>query len=101
VAVVITTFDSDEDLNHHKLQQEVNILGSISHPNVVMLLGYCNQDRKLLLVYEFIQSGSLENHLFPSMNIINTSKLKYLCFLLKKTKVKPLSWDTRLKIAIN
>jgi serine/threonine protein kinase len=48
------------------LQSEVNFLGRLSHPNLVRLLGYCVEDRELLLVYEFMPKGSLENHLFRS-----------------------------------
>ncbi|KAL4572611.1 hypothetical protein LXL04_019391 [Taraxacum kok-saghyz] len=64
------------------LQSEVNFLGRLSHPNLVKLLGYCREDIDLLLVYEFMQKGSLENHLF------------------RRGSVEPLSWDLRLKIAI-
>ncbi|KAL3615747.1 putative serine/threonine-protein kinase pix13 [Castilleja foliolosa] len=46
-------------------QSEVNFLGRLSHPNLVKLLGYgWEDDSELLLIYEFMQKGSLENHLF-------------------------------------
>jgi len=48
------------------MQSEVNFLGRISHPNLVKLLGYSMDDNELLLVYEFMSKGSLENHLFRS-----------------------------------
>ncbi|XP_044470798.1 probable serine/threonine-protein kinase PIX13 [Mangifera indica] len=64
-------------------QSEVNFLGSLSHPNLVKLLGYCWEDKELLLVYEFMQRGSLENHLFR-----------------RNPSIEPLSWDIRLKIAV-
>lgn len=48
------------------VQSEINFLGRLSHPNLVKLLGYCWEDAELLLVYEFMQKGSLENHLFRS-----------------------------------
>ena len=48
------------------LQSEINFLGRLSHPNLVKLLGYCWEDKELLLVYEFMAKGSLENHLFRS-----------------------------------
>ena len=48
------------------LQSEVNFMGRLSHPNLVRLLGYCVEDRELLLVYEYMPRGSLENHLFRS-----------------------------------
>ncbi|KAJ9557711.1 hypothetical protein OSB04_012325 [Centaurea solstitialis] len=76
-------------LNHESVQgfqewqSEVNFLGRLSHPNVVKLLGYCRDERDLLLVYEFLQKGSLENHLFR-----------------RSSSVQPLSWDLRMKIAI-
>lgn len=76
-------------LNHESVQgfqewqSEVNFLGRLSHPNLVKLLGYCREDKDLLLVYEFLQKGSLENHLFR-----------------RSSAVEPLSWDLRLKIAI-
>lgn len=53
-----------------KMQAEVDFLGKISHPNLVKLLGYCLEDNELLLVYEFMSKGSLENHLFRSKNVI-------------------------------
>jgi serine/threonine protein kinase len=49
-----------------QVQSEVNFLGRLQHPNLVKLLGYCGEDRELLLVYEFMAKGSLENHLFRS-----------------------------------
>ena len=51
------------------VQPEVNFLGRLSHPNLVKLLGNCWEDRELLLIYEFMQKGSLENHLFGSKSL--------------------------------
>ncbi|KAJ6829891.1 putative serine/threonine-protein kinase PIX13 [Iris pallida] len=64
-------------------QSEVNFLGRLSHPNLVRLLGYCWEDKELLLVYEFMAKGSLENHLFR-----------------RGAAFEPLSWSLRLKIVI-
>ena len=54
-----------------QVQSEVNFLGKLSHPNLVKLLGYCGEDKELLLVYEFMSKGSLENHLFRSKRLIS------------------------------
>ncbi|KAA8537406.1 hypothetical protein F0562_026907 [Nyssa sinensis] len=62
-------------------QSEVKFLGKFSHPNLVRLLGYCWEDKEFLLVYEYMQKGSLENHLFSK-------------------GAEPLPWDIRLKIAL-
>ncbi|CAL5416244.1 unnamed protein product [Camellia sinensis] len=71
---------SDVHQSHSKASK-VKCLGKFSHPNLVKLLGYCWEDDQLLLIYEYMQKGSLESHLF-------------------KRGLEPLSWKTRLNIAI-
>ena len=39
-------------------------LSQLHHPNLVKLIGFCIENDQRLLVYEFMQRGSLENHLF-------------------------------------
>lgn len=43
---------------------EVEVLSCAQHRNVVMLIGYCIEDKRRLLVYEFICNGSLDSHLY-------------------------------------
>ncbi|CAA0830962.1 Protein kinase superfamily protein [Striga hermonthica] len=62
---------------------EVLMLSLLHHPNLVNLIGYCTDGDQRLLIYEFMSMGSLENHLFD----VEPGK-------------KPLSWSTRLKIAV-
>lgn len=60
------------------------MLGRLSHPNIVSLLGYCNDEKhEYLLVYSYI-NRSLGGCLYPEAP--NT--------------VGPLSWGTRLRIMI-
>ncbi|KAG6595325.1 Receptor-like cytoplasmic kinase 176, partial [Cucurbita argyrosperma subsp. sororia] len=49
---------------HKEWLAEINYLGQLSHPNLVKLIGYCFEDDHRLLLYEFMQKGSAENHLF-------------------------------------
>ncbi|KAH0680723.1 hypothetical protein KY284_021808 [Solanum tuberosum] len=80
VAVKKSNPDSEQGLK--EWQAEVKFLGKFSHPNLVKLIGYCWEEKTFLLVYEHMQKGSLESHLF------------------RKEGAEALSWDTRLKIAI-
>lgn len=48
------------------MQAEVIILGQLKHPNLVHLIGYCCEDDHRLLVYEYMERGNLEEHLFQS-----------------------------------
>ncbi|XP_059636557.1 inactive protein kinase SELMODRAFT_444075-like isoform X2 [Cornus florida] len=60
---------------------EVRVLSCAQHRNVVMLIGFCVESKKRVLVYEYICNGSLDFHLHGN----------------KRT---PLDWQSRLKIAI-
>lgn len=42
---------------------EVMTLGSVDHPNLVKLIGFCTEGDQRLLVYEYMPLGSLEDHL--------------------------------------
>ncbi|XP_009592152.1 putative serine/threonine-protein kinase PBL3 [Nicotiana tabacum] len=66
---------------HKEWVTEVNYLGQLRHPNLVKLIGYCIEGDDRLLVYEFMPKGSLENHLF-------------------RRGPQPLTWSTRIKVAI-
>ncbi|KAL5557403.1 hypothetical protein UlMin_039639 [Ulmus minor] len=81
--VAIKKLNSESMQGFQEWQSEVNFLGRLAHPNLVKLIGYCWEDKELLLVYEFLQKGSLENHLFR-----------------RNPAIEPLSWDRRLQIAI-
>ncbi|OWM81549.1 hypothetical protein CDL15_Pgr007587 [Punica granatum] len=71
---------------------KIQLFGSLSHPNLIPLLGYCLNHSEMLLVYEFSESyTSLEYHLFNSP--LDTRDKK-------KDALPPLSWDKRLKIAV-
>ncbi|CAI9100543.1 OLC1v1037669C1 [Oldenlandia corymbosa var. corymbosa] len=60
---------------------EVEVLSCAQHRNVVMLIGFCVEGGKRLLVYEFICNGSLDAHLYGQ-------------------KGDPLDWSARRKIAV-
>ncbi|KAI3731494.1 hypothetical protein L1987_62682 [Smallanthus sonchifolius] len=60
---------------------EILILSSLNHPNLVKLHGYCSDPRGLLLVYEYVPNGTLSDHLHVYGK-------------------KCLSWQLRLDIAL-
>ncbi|KAF4365365.1 hypothetical protein F8388_012515, partial [Cannabis sativa] len=81
IAVAVKKSNPDSSQGLREWQAEVKFLGKFSHPNLVKLLGYCWEENQFLLVYEYMQKGSLENHLF-------------------RKGAEPLPWSTRLHIAI-
>ncbi|KAI7990852.1 L-type lectin-domain containing receptor kinase IX.1 [Camellia lanceoleosa] len=49
---------------------EVKIISRLRHRNLVQLLGWCHDKNELLLVYEFMENGSLDNHLFNEKSML-------------------------------
>uniref|UniRef100_A0A0E0BAU2 non-specific serine/threonine protein kinase n=1 Tax=Oryza glumipatula TaxID=40148 RepID=A0A0E0BAU2_9ORYZ len=80
--VAVKVHDGDNSFQgHREWLAEVIFLGHLSHPNLVRLVGYCCEGDHRLLVYEYMPRGSVESHLFSRV-------------------MAPLSWATRMKIAL-
>ncbi|KAL2920859.1 putative receptor protein kinase ZmPK1 [Bienertia sinuspersici] len=59
---------------------EVSTIGKIYHMNLARMWGFCSEKKHRLLVYEYVENGSLDKHLF-----------------LPKTR---LGWKDRFKVAL-
>ncbi|KAG0591187.1 hypothetical protein KC19_1G156900 [Ceratodon purpureus] len=68
-----------------QFQTEVQTIGSVSHPNLVRLHGFCSDEQHQMLVYEFVANRSLERFLFHDGGWKHHHHL---------------DWPTRLSIAI-
>lgn len=66
-----------------EFRSEVAIMGAIHHFNILRLLGFCAQGKHRLLVYEYMENGSLDHWLFKNP---------------KRQSI--LSWSVRWKIAL-
>ncbi|KAL7227613.1 hypothetical protein ACSBR1_022476 [Camellia fascicularis] len=49
---------------------EVKIISQLRHRNLVQLIGWCHEKRELLLVYDFMENGSLDYHLFKEKSLL-------------------------------
>ncbi|XP_049365921.1 LEAF RUST 10 DISEASE-RESISTANCE LOCUS RECEPTOR-LIKE PROTEIN KINASE-like 1.5 [Solanum verrucosum] len=56
---------------------EILILSSINHPNLVKLHGYCSDPRGLLLVYDYVPNGTLADHLHGNKNLYKRGSLTW------------------------
>ncbi|KAK1285017.1 putative receptor protein kinase ZmPK1 [Acorus calamus] len=63
---------------------EVSTIGKINHMNLVRMYGFCSEDKHRLLVYEYLEKGSLDKLLFNWSGTGDTL----------------LGWKQRFKIAI-
>ncbi|XP_061996960.1 probable receptor-like protein kinase At2g23200 [Rosa rugosa] len=62
-----------------EFETEIIVLSKIRHRHLVSLIGYCNERSEMILVYEFMEKGTLRDHLYDS-------------------DVPRLSWKQRLEI---
>ena len=49
---------------------EVSIISRLRHRNLVQLIGWCHGGEDLLLVYDLMQCGSLDTHLYRPDSVL-------------------------------
>ncbi|EEF42012.1 Serine/threonine-protein kinase PBS1, putative [Ricinus communis] len=81
--VAVKLMDQGGKQGEEEFKVEVELLSHLRSPYLLALIGFCSDSNHKLLVYDFMENGGLQEHLYP------TSAMHLR-----------LDWETRLRIAL-
>ncbi|KAF8046896.1 hypothetical protein N665_3345s0001 [Sinapis alba] len=70
-----------------EFQTEIQMLSKLRHRHLVSLIGFCDENQEMILVYEYMSNGPLRDHLYGSKEN-------------DPNPIPTLSWKQRLEICI-
>ncbi|KAL6961153.1 hypothetical protein U1Q18_038916, partial [Sarracenia purpurea var. burkii] len=88
-AVAMKRLNSRSKQGAAEFWTEIDMLSNLRHVHLVSLIGYCDEGHEMILVYEYMENGTLAEHLYKINGSHNNGTICH-----------DLSWEQRLKICL-
>ncbi|KAF6986428.1 hypothetical protein CFC21_004186 [Triticum aestivum] len=75
IHVAVKMLAGSSNCNGEDFISEVSTIGRIHHVNVVHLMGFCSEEMRRALIYEYMPNGSLDKYIFSSERSFSWDKL--------------------------
>ncbi|KAM0874356.1 hypothetical protein ACQ4PT_037482 [Festuca glaucescens] len=75
VHIAVKVLEGNSNCNGEDFISEVATIGRIHHVNVVRLMGFCSEEMRMALVYEYMPQGSLDKYIFSTEKSFSWDKL--------------------------
>ncbi|XP_019197358.1 PREDICTED: receptor-like protein kinase ANXUR1 [Ipomoea nil] len=89
VKVAIKRSNPSSEQGVHEFQTEVEMLSKLRHRHLVSLIGFCEEDNEMALVYDYMGRGTLREHLYTNKGGSGN-----------KSSSSDLCWKQRLELCI-
>jgi serine/threonine protein kinase len=77
-----------------EFRTEIEMLSKLRHRHLVSLIGYCEEEEEMILVYEYMSNGAFREHLYGNRRRQRRSTPE------AEPELEPLTWKQRLEICI-
>jgi serine/threonine protein kinase len=75
VHIAVKVLEGNSNCNGEDFISEVATIGRIHHVNVVRLMGFCSEEMRRALVYEYMPQGSLDKYIFSTEKSFSLDKI--------------------------
>lgn len=65
--VAVKVLGRNSKQGEKEFKTEVLLLGRLHHRNLVNLVGYCDEKKNNMLIYDYMSNGSLASHLYSNL----------------------------------
>ncbi|XP_010552466.1 PREDICTED: putative receptor-like protein kinase At5g39000 [Tarenaya hassleriana] len=90
ITVAIKRLGTSSHQGIREFETELNLLSKLRHVHLVSLIGYCDDENEMIIVYEYMPRGTLRYHLYKNDILYKNDR----------NTESPMPWKQRLEICI-